>query len=73
MPIQGNSTGFVISSEVSTGNIDIELIKLANGNATIHELIDVTGDTNIVKTIEKVMLIIFHMAYKIIHPEIQLL
>ena len=56
MPIQGNFlTGFVISSEVSTfGNIDIELIKLANGvTQQSMELIDVTGDTNIVKTIGK--------------------
>ena len=54
IPVEGNFlTGFVISSEVSVfGKIDIELIKLVNGvTQQSMELIDVTGDSNIIKSI----------------------
>lgn len=53
-PLTGNFlTGFVISSETSSfGNVDMEFIKLANGvTQQSMELIDVEGDSGIIKSI----------------------
>jgi len=53
-PVAGNFlTGFVIKSDTSSyGKIDMELIKLINGVTPISmELLDVEGDTGIIKTV----------------------